>query len=225
MHVSELLHFAEHRLQEVALVIMALVYTTRLIWFFRFAPMTERQAPTGRITTNPKKGSTYSLFNVAMPWAMESTRRNFFFYMQFALFHIGVIASLTMSFIIPYAPNLISSKNAILLLQVLFGCAFLIGCMRIIRRFTVKVMRAISTPDDYFSLILLTIWFLFAFLAAPNNPAQGESALLTYFLLTAFFILYVPFSKISHYLYYPFMRYYLGKSLGRRGVFPLQRGN
>ena len=225
MHESELLHFAEHRLQEIVLVIMALVYTTRLIWFFRFAPMKERQAPTGRTTTNPKKGSTYSLFNIAMPWAMESTRRNLFFYLQFGLFHIGVIASLTMSFIIPYMPNLIRGKNTILILQAILGCAFLIGCMRIIRRIAVPVMRAISTPDDYFSLMLLTIWFLFAFLSVPNNPAQGESALLTYFFLTAFFILYVPFSKISHYIYYPFTRYYLGKTLGRRGVYPLQRGN
>jgi hypothetical protein len=31
----------------------------------------------------------------------------------------------------------------------------------------------------------------------------------------------VPFSKISHYLYYPFTRYYLGKSLGYRGVYPI----
>ncbi len=225
MHESELLHFAEHRLQEVALVIMALVYTTRLIWFFRFQPMKERQAPTGRTTTNPQKGSTYSLFNIFMPWAMESTRKHFFFYLTFGLFHIGVTVSLLMSFLIPYASDLISSKTAILILQVIFGCAFVIGCMRILRRIVVPVMRAISTPDDYFSIILLTVWFFSAFLAAPNNLEQGETALLTYFFLTAFFILYVPFSKISHYLYYPFTRYYLGKSLGRRGVFPLQRGN
>jgi hypothetical protein len=42
--------------------------------------------------------------------------------------------------------------------------------------------------------------------------------------MTAFFLIYVPFSKISHYLYYPFTRYYLGKSLGYRGVFPIRRG-
>ena len=47
--------------------------------------------------------------------------------------------------------------------------------------------------------------------------------MLTYFLLTAFFLMYVPFSKISHYLYYPFTRYYLGKTLGYRGVTPMQR--
>lgn len=225
MHESELLHFAEHRLQEVALVIMALVYTTRLIWFFRFQPMKERQAPTGRTTTSPQKGSLYSLFNIAMPWAMESTRKHLFFYVQFVIFHLGVVVSITLSFLIPYLPNIIQGERTIYVMQAIIGCAFLVGCGRIIRRIAVPVMRAISTPDDYFSLILITVWFFFALLSVPNNFHQGESVLLTYFFLTAFFLLYVPFSKISHYLYYPFTRYYLGKSLGRRGVFPLQRGN
>ena len=46
---------------------------------------------------------------------------------------------------------------------------------------------------------------------------------LAYFFLTAFFLVYVPFSKISHYLYYPFARWYLGRTLGHRGVMPLKR--
>ena len=78
--------------------------------------------------------------------------------------------------------------------------------------------------DDYFSLILLTVWFFFAFLAVPNSTADGEWHLLGYFFLASFFLFYLPFSKISHYLYYPFTRYYLGKTLGRRGVNPMRGG-
>ena len=65
-------------------------------------------------------------------------------------------------------------------------------------------------------------WFAFAFLSVPNKFQDGEGVLLTYFILTAFFLVYVPFSKISHYLYYPFTRYYLGKTLGHRGVYPMK---
>jgi hypothetical protein len=89
---------------------------------------------------------------------------------------------------------------------------------------TSPVMRAISSPDDHFSLWLLTVWFFFAFLSVPNDASGGEWHLLTYFFLTAFFLIYVPFSKISHYLYYPFTRYWFGKSMGYRGVYPLKRG-
>jgi nitrate reductase gamma subunit len=222
--MSGTLHFAQHRLQEICLAVMALVYTARLVWLFRFKAGRERQASTSRRNTDRSKGAAYSLFNVAMPWGMESTRRRPLFYLQFAVFHLGVVAAIGMSFIIPYVPQLMT-PTVTLALQVVMGAACVVGLLRLVRRVANPYMRAISSPDDYFSLVLLTAWFLFAVLAAPRGiAARGEWASLTYFLLTAFFLLYVPFSKISHYLYYPFGRIYLGRTLGHRGVFPLQRG-
>ena len=52
---------------------------------------------------------------------------------------------------------------------------------------------------------------------------QNEIYLVAYLLLTSFFLLYVPFSKISHYLYYPFTRYWIGRALGHRGSLPFTR--
>jgi nitrate reductase gamma subunit len=225
MHdISPFLEFSSHTLQEVALGFMALVYIIRIIWFLRHKAGGERQAATGLPGTTPAKGILYSWANVAMPWAMESTRRKPFMYGQFVVFHLGVVAAIGLSFIIPYAPGLLDNPGFVMSLQVLMGAACLIGVMRMIRRVGSRYMRALSSPDDYFSLALLTIWFFFAVLAAPNDVTRGEWHLLTYFLLTAFFLIYVPFSKISHYLYYPFTRYYFGKSMGYRGVYPVQRG-
>lgn len=222
--MSEFLHFAEHTLQEVAIAFLVTVYIIRVIWFLRFKAGGDRQTATGSPSTTPKKGILYSWGNIAMPWAMESTRRKPLMYITFALFHIGVTASIILSFIIPYGPALLENTLLVTLFQIIIGTAFVIGVTRIIRRAGGKYMRAISSPDDYFSLILLTVWFFFAFLAVPNQTSSGEWHLLSYFILTAFFLIYVPFSKISHYLYYPFTRYYLGKTLGHRGVFPVQRG-
>jgi len=42
--MSEFLHFSEHRLQELALGFMTLVYTIRIVWFLRFKAAGERQA-------------------------------------------------------------------------------------------------------------------------------------------------------------------------------------
>ncbi|MFH1923697.1 MAG: hypothetical protein ABIP48_27875 [Planctomycetota bacterium] len=221
--MSDLLHFSEHRLQEVALVFMALVYTTRIIWFLRFKAGGERQAATGSANTTPARGILYSWFNVAMPWAMESTRRMWMMYAQFVVFHLGVTTAIVLSFIIPYAPGLLGSTLLVWLLQLMIGAACLVGIVRFIRRVSSPYMRAISSPDDYFSLALLTVWFFSAVLAVPNDTTGGEWHLLAYFILTAFFLVYVPFSKISHYLYYPFTRYYFGKSMGYRGVYPIQR--
>jgi len=173
--------------------------------------------------TNPKKGEKYSLANIISPWEMESTRSKPFMYLQFVLFHLGVVASISLSFIIPYGPGLLTSGVLVSLIQFLVGAACIIGVMRIVRRISNPYVRAISSPDDHFSLVLLTVWFAFAFMAAPNNIAGGEGIILTYFFLTAFFLMYVPFSKISHYLYYPFTRTYLGRHMGRRGVYPLKK--
>jgi O-antigen ligase len=129
-----------------------------------------------------------------------------------------------MSFIIPYASGLLKPVLVFRGLQVLFAAACLIGCYRLYRRLSHPVIRLISTPDDIFSLLLLTVWFFVSVFAAPNRPDRGEGLLVTYFIMTAFFLVYVPFSKISHYLYYPFTRYYFGKSMGSRGVYPLRRG-
>jgi nitrate reductase gamma subunit len=208
--MSETLHFAQHRLQEVALVFMALVYTARLYWLTRYKAGKDRQPPTGRATTSPRKGWLYSLAIIAMPWAMESSRRHWLIYGQFVLFHLGVVAAITLSFVIPYAPSLLTPE-VVLVVQAFTGTAFAIGLVRIARRAGNRVMRKISSPDDYFSLVLLTVWFAFATLAAPNDLSRGETVSLVYFGLTA-------------YLYYPFTRFYLGRSMGHRGVFPFERG-
>lgn len=225
MHqTSPLLHFAEDTLQVAALSFMAAVYALKVWWIFRYPAARGRQARTGRGTTNPRKGALYSLGATALPWTVLSTRQHPSFWLQFAVFHTAVAASIAMSFLIPYAPELIASSTMVGALQVLFVAAFVIGLGRLIRRLVNPYVRAISSPDDYFPLALLVVWLGFSVLAAPNDPARGEWPLLGYFLLTAFFLVYVPFSKISHYLYYPFARWYLGKTLGHRGVYPVERG-
>jgi hypothetical protein len=225
MHqTSPLLAFAEDQLQIAALSFMAIVYALKIRWILRFPAGRDRQAPTGDPRTTASRGAAYSLFNVAMPWAMASTRSRPFFYLQFAIFHLGVAASIGMSFLIPYRHDWISGATTIVALQALFAAALLVGVLRLVRRLSDPYIRAISTPDDYFSLALLLVWLFSSILAAPNNRQGRELPLLVYFFLTAFFLVYVPFSKISHYIYYPFARWYLGKTLGHRGVYPIRRG-
>ncbi|MBI4669186.1 MAG: hypothetical protein HY747_08370 [Elusimicrobia bacterium] len=220
--MSSLLHFSEHRLQEIALAFMSIVYVVRIKWLLSFKDARDKFAATGTGAANPNAGKWYSLANIAMPWVMESTRTKPFFYSQFVIFHLGVVCSISLSFIIPYLPQLLEITAVARIIQVFTAAACLVGAGRLIRRLTDPVMRLISTPDDYFSLALLTVWFVFAFLAAPNDLGRGEGIMLAYFFMTAFFLVYVPFSKISHYLYYPFTRWWLGRTLGHRGVFPLR---
>jgi nitrate reductase gamma subunit len=220
LHTIQLIHYA-------ALAVMVIVYVFRLAWFFRFPAGKERQPPTGDGLPVNRRGILYSWFIVANPTGMESYRKHWFVYVQFVVFHLGVAAAITMSFVIADIPSLMDSALVVNVFAVTIWGAFAVGLIRIVRRVSSKYLRAISSPDDYFSLVLLTIWFAMAASAAPYGPAAkqaaGESLLIGYYAVQTFFLLYVPFSKISHYLYYPFTRYYLGKSLGRRGVYPMTK--
>lgn len=212
----------------IALGVMAVVYTLRIWWLMRFKLAVDRSAPGNPTRTDGKRGATYSLFNVAMPWAMESTRRGFFFYLTFVLFHLGVAAGIGLAFVSTVAPDALRIPVVAWSVGGTIGAAFLIAVYRLLRRTLRPVMRLISTPDDYFSLGMLTVWFALGVVTQAHIAGapqfSSESYLVAYLLLTSFFLLYVPFSKISHYLYYPFSRIYIGRALGHRGSMPAARG-
>jgi len=217
--MSELLRILENKVQIAALIFMGTVYVFRLFWIFRFKPTRERTTPAG----SKKAGITYSLINVARPWAMESVRKKPSFYAQFVIFHLGVAAAISATFIIPYRPELFKIRAVVWFFRVVIAAAFVVGLMRLSRRVVNPAVRLISTLDDYLSLILMIFYFAAGFLAVPNRYQEAEWPLILFFSLTTFFLVYVPFSKISHYLYYPLARYLLGKTMGHRGVFPLKR--
>ena len=219
--MSDFLRTLENEVQIVALSFLAIVYILRLIWLFRFSSQKERTYPAG----NAKAGILYSMMNVSMPWAMESTRKRPGFYAQFVIFHIGITAAISATFIIPYWQDLFKIKTVVWLFQLLVGAALVVGLMRLYRRIANPAVRLISTIDDYFSLILIIFFFAAAVIAIPNRYERSEWPLIIFFTITAFLLIYVPFSKISHYLYYPFTRYFLGRTMGHRGVFPRKKYN
>ena len=211
----------------IGLLIMMTVYTVRLFWLFKFNAGRDRQMKGERAADNgPMLGALYSLGNIAMPWAMESTRKGFAFYLSFAVFHIGVTFGIVLAFTNPIAVLHETAIGWVFVITV--GAAFGVSLLRIVRRFTVPHVKLISTPDDYFSLFTLTVWFGLGvvseyFRVGGYAEATQELWLALFLFATTFFLVYVPFSKISHYLYYPFTRYWLGKTLGHRGAIPFAR--
>lgn len=214
--MSHLLRFLENELQVACLIFMGTVYALRIAWLLRFRMPRERTLPQG----SERAGIIQSLSSIARPGAMESARLKPWLYIQFVVFHLGVAAAIAASFIIPYRPALFRIKPFALGFQAVLAAAFIVGLLRLDRRLRLPAVRLISSPDDYFSLALMIVYFAAGFLAIPGTRAAAEWRLVLFFGLTAFFLVYVPFSKISHYLYYPFARYALGKTLGHRGIVP-----
>jgi len=195
---------------------MTLVYLVRIAWIMRLPVAKERTPPRG----DPNKAVLPSMLIIATPWAMESTSRQWWKYGEFVLFHLGVAAAILLSFVIPYGPEMLGISAVKVTFLAVMALALLAGVSRLIKRIALPSMRAISSADDYFSLVLLDLWLASALVALTMEPWPR----IVFFILTAFFLVYVPFSKISHYIYYPFARWYFGKHFGRRGVFPKVTG-
>lgn len=217
--MTPFLRVLENEIQLAALAFMALVYGLRLIWLFRFHVPAERTWAAG----NERAGVIHALLGVSRPSDLAASPKRIWFYAQFIVFHVGVAAAITATFLIPYAPKFFEKRLFLVLFRILMGAAGAVGISRLIRRIRTAALRAVSTPDDYFSIGLMILFFGSGVLALPNTPEKAEWPLILFFGLTAVFLVYVPFSKIGHYLYYPFTRYFLGRMLGHRGVLPSEK--
>jgi nitrate reductase gamma subunit len=200
-------------LAHLALIFMAVVYALKIRWILKFPPAIERTPARG----NHARGIAHAYATLAMPWDLPGTRRHWYHWLEFAVFHLAVAAAITVTFVMSYAPRLITPRPMTYGLMASFAVGGLIGVSRLVRRIVRPEMRVISSPDDYFSLVMLTVWMGAACLAVPMT---NELPIVVFFLLTTFFLIYVPFSKISHYIYWPFIRFYVGKHFGHRGVYP-----
>ncbi len=211
-----------HEVQYAALAFMALVYTVRIIWILKFTAPAESTPARG----SHSAGISHAMMNIAMPWQLESYRRKPLRYVEFVVFHVAVAVAIAASIIRPETDITLGAHSSLwndypiigLVCAGICAAAVVAGVLRLIRRISRPEMRIISSPDDYFSMILLNCW-----LAAGVFGLQAAApvwATVAFFVLTTFFLVYVPFSKISHYLYYPFNKWYIGKHLGHRGVYP-----
>lgn len=213
--MSDLSELLQHEIHLAALSFMGIAYILRIVWLLRFSKTQEMSLPAGKNSS----AVLQSMLAVTKPWPMEAGRKNPVFYLQFIIFHFGVAVAIILTFLIPYLPELLNLKTLVTALRLVLGAAFVVGLLRLYRRMTNPVLRAISSPDDYFALVMMIIFFAAGFgVLAEDYENMGLLSAFLFFLIAAFFHVYVPFSKIIHYLYYPFTRYYLGKMMKHRNM-------
>ena len=215
IEVSHSTKFIMDELQIAALAFMAIVYFLKIRWLLSFPAGKERTPARG----DHGKAIRYAYATLAMPWELPGTRVHWIHYIEFAVFHIAVAVAIALTLIMPYWPT---SRR---LARDGPGPAGRLRrrgrwwrVSRLLRRILRADMRDISSPGrlllpgDARRLVRRQEW--------PPPRRRSEPALVAFFGLTAFFLVYVPFSKISHYIYWPFIRYYMGKHFGHRGVYP-----
>ncbi len=204
------LKFVKFDLQIFALSWLALAYLFKIYQTLRL-PRPREVAPQ---RGSQELGVVYSYASLFLPWSMESTRRHLWRWIEFALYHLGAGAAILATFTIPFAPS-VMTRNLSLAFAVLVAGAFVMGALKLWRRSMSVNLRLVSTPDDYFSLAGVEVFFLFTIMALVTGLPGWMKA---YFIATAAFLFYVPFSKISHYVQWFFARAFFGLRFGRRGI-------
>jgi hypothetical protein len=193
----------------IALVFSIAAFVWRLRNFNRLNRPADQAPAKGQVGS----GIAYAYTLGMAPWAKESTRRHWLSYMRGVAFHMGIFLSLGLLLAGPWIGNLPSLWRTILGLGAGLGAFF--GLVGFIARFIERNLKGLSTPDDYASVLLVSL-----FLASASLWLFYPPALTVFYLTSAVMLVYAPFSKIRHCIYFAYSRLFYGKVIGSRAIFP-----
>ena len=171
--------------------------------------MDDPAAPKG----GPVSGALYSLTGAMMPWKKDSARLYPASYLFGVLYHLGSFFGFIWVAVLFFGielPEIVISVSALLL-----AITAVSGFGLLIKRIVKPDLRYFSSPDDYFSNMLVTGWQVLIIMTLLY-----ESMLPALLVLTGLLLLYIPVGKLKHAIYFIPARVYLGLFYGRRGVWP-----
>jgi len=178
----------------------------RLQAFLALPYKPELAPPKGKVIP----GLVYAFTMAMAPWSKESTRRHVLAYMRGILFHVGIFASLAF---LPLSLFLSQLGALRLLLALLVGLGALSGWVGLGQRLADKQERALSVPDDFAAVTLVSL-----FLSTAFATLLADTWLAAFYVVSAFMLIYLPFSKIRHFIYFFFSRFFFALRFSRRGA-------
>jgi hypothetical protein len=151
------------------------------------------------------------------PWEKESTRIHWIAYLRGIFFHIGIFMAFGVLLASPWLSLI--PKWIIWLSAAITGLGALFGFAGILMRLSGPNERALSLPDDYFSVFLTSLFITLAFVTL-----LWPSVLPAFYVVTGILGAYIPVSKIRHCVYFFYSKFFFGMGFGRRGVIGQPKG-
>ena len=192
-----------------ALVFSLAVFGWRLRIFNKMAVPSDRSVPRGDV----RQGILYAYTLGMAPWAKESTRRHWVSYLRGVAFHLGIFLGLAVLVVSPWIPSLPGWVQLSLAALTALGAGF--GLIGFAARFIDTNLKSLSTRDDLFAVLMVSLFLAVAavwLLVPAMQPA--------FYFTAAVMLVYAPFSKIRHCIYFAYSRLFFGRFTGRRAVLP-----
>lgn len=193
----------------LALAFCVMAFTRRLLTFKNRPAPAERARPRG----SAAKGVAYAFTLGMAPWAKESTRRHWLAYTRGVAFHLGIFLGLGVLLVSPWMRLAPAGLRAALGAGLLIGAG--LGLAGFAARFLEPNLKALSTLDDYFAVLLVSL-----FLASGALWMFAPPTLPFFYFSAVILLVYAPLGKIRHCIYYAYSRLYYGLFVGRRAVLP-----
>lgn len=193
----------------LALAFSVLAFGYKLRAFNRLRRPVEAAPPKG----DPKKGIAYAYTLGMMPWAKESTRRHALAYLRGVGFHIVIFYGLALFLLSPWAawlPPLFITGSAYLM-----AAGAVLGLAGLAMRLIQPDLRSITTPDDLFAVVVVSLFQAAAALWLVGLVPAG-----VFYLASALMLVYAPFGKIRHCIYFGYSRWFYGRFIGSRALLP-----
>jgi nitrate reductase gamma subunit len=195
--------------KSLALIFSVLAFTWRLRAFYHLARPVDLAPARGQAG----RGVLYAYTLGMAPWAKESTRLHWAAYLRGVAFHVGIFLGLGLLVghsLIGRLPEIVRTSFGVLALA-----GAVLGLLGLVARFSEPNLKSLSTPDDYFAVLIVSLFLALAGLQLLYPPAQTA-----FFFIAGLMLLYAPFSKIRHCIYYAYARLFFGRFTGSRGVLP-----
>ena len=164
-----------------------------------------------RARGNTRRGVLYAFTLGMAPWEKESTRRHWISYFRGIFYHLGIFLAFAVLFASPWLLSI--PQPIIWLAMFVTGLGAVFGFTGILVRLTEVDVRILSVPDDYFSVFLSSL-----FVALASLTLFAPSVLPVFYLVAVVLLVYIPYGKIRHCVYFFYSKFFFGLGYGRRGV-------
>ena len=151
------------------------------------------------------------------PWEKESTRIHWIAYLRGIFFHVGIFMAFGVLLASPWLSLI--PEWIIWLAAAVTGLGGIFGFAGIFMRLNGPNERMLSLPDDYFSVLLTSLFITLAF-----ATLLWSAVLPIFYVVTGILGAYIPISKIRHCVYFFYSKFFFGMSFGHRGVIGQPKG-
>jgi nitrate reductase gamma subunit len=189
----------------------AVIFVAGVIYNITSGQLRPYQTEKAPAKGSPSQGVLWAFSLGLAPWAKESARIHWVAYLRGVIIHLAIFAGAAYLIATPWLA--LMPEPLRISLAAFFGIGAVLGLAGFWMRGADPGLRLLSTPDDYFSLALVTL-----FLASAAASAVSAELLPAFWVISGAILAYAPFGKIKHFMYFFYERVFVGLFFGRRGT-------